>query len=125
MALTNAGRDAIAKLLVGDAQTLFNAANAHIGAGNGTTAFAASQTDLQGASKTRKAMEATYPSRASNVITFRSLFGTSDANYAWEEWGVFNGASGGEMLNRKVESLGTKTSAQSWQITAQLTITAG
>jgi hypothetical protein len=67
-------------------------------------------------------MDAAYPTRATNVLTFRSTAGTSVANFAWEEWGVFNGSSGGTMLSRKVESLGTKTSAQSWEITASLTV---
>lgn len=73
----------------------------------------------------RKAMDATYPSGASNVITFRSTFATTDANWAWQEWGVFNNATNGSgtMLVRKVESLGTKTSAQTWQFTVTLTFT--
>jgi hypothetical protein len=124
MSLTNAGRDLIAQMLIGEAVTTFANANAQIGAGNGNTAFAASQTDLVGASKFRKAMDATYPQRATNVLTFRSTFATGDANYAWEEWAVFNAAASGTMLQRKVESLGTKTSAQSWQITVDLTVTA-
>lgn len=123
MALTNTGRDDFAKAIIGDAFTTFNNANSYIGVGDSSTAFAASQTDLQAATnKTRKAMQATYPQRATNVLTFRSLFATTDANYAWQEWGVFNASSGGDMLSRKVESLGTKTSAQSWQIDAVLTV---
>jgi hypothetical protein len=124
MALTNAGRDLIAQMLVGEAVTAFNAANAYLGAGNSNSAFAQSQTDLVGASKFRKAMNGTFPQRAANVLTFQATFATGDANYAWEEWGVFNNASAGTMLQRKVETLGTKTSAQSWQITADLTVTA-
>ncbi len=124
MALSNAGRDLIAALVVGESVTAFNAANAYIGVGNGTAAFSAAQTDLQGASKLRKAMEAGYPQRAGNVLTYRAVFGTSEANFAWEEWGLFNAASSGTMLNRKVEALGTKTSAQSWQITTTLTVNA-
>lgn len=122
MALTNAGRDLMAADVIGESVTEYNNANAHIGVGNGTTAFSAAHTDLQGASKTRKAMDATYPSRATNVLTFRSTFGTTDANHAWDEWGVFNAAAAGTMLNRKVEALGTKTSAQSWQFTVTLTV---
>jgi hypothetical protein len=123
MALTDAGRNHFAQDVIGEAVTEFNNANAHIGVGNSTTAFAASQTDLQGASKTRKAMEATYPTRATNVLTFRSLFGTGDANHAWDEWGVFNAAAAGVMLNRKVEAFGTKTAAAQWQLTVTLTVT--
>lgn len=109
---------------VAAASTPFNNANSYIGVGDSTTAYAAGQTDLQASTnKLRKAMDATYPQLATNVITFRSTFGTSDANFAWQEWGVFNAASGGTMLNRKVESLGTKTSAQTWQFTVTLTVT--
>lgn len=126
MGMTNAYRDFIAQQTIGEAVTAFSNANAHIGAGDSATAFAAAQTDLQAASnKLRKAMEATYPQRSANVLTFRALFGTSEANFAWQEWGVFNAASAGTMLNRKVESLGTKTSAQSWQITATITVNTG
>ena len=126
MALTNAGRDFVAQAVVNaSSPTFFNNANAHLGVGDSSTAFAATQTDLQAATnKLRKAMEATYPTRAANVLTFRSLFGTGDANFAWNEWGVFNASSAATMLSRKVESLGTKTSAQSWQLTAELTVTA-
>ena len=109
---------------VGAAVTAFNNANSYIGVGDSTTAHAVSQTDLQAATnKFRKAMDATYPSGGSNVLTFRSTFGTSDANFAWNEWGVFNAASGGTMLNRKVEALGTKTNTQTWQFTVTLTFT--
>lgn len=123
--LTNAGRDLIAADIIGEAVTEFNNANAHIGVGDSTTAFAVTQTDLQAATnKLRKAMDATYPTRSGNVLTFRSTFGTADANFAWQEWAVFNAASAGTMLNRKVESLGTKASTQSWQITVTNTVTA-
>ena len=125
MPLTNAGRDLIAADIIGEAVTEFDNANAQLGVGDSTTVFAATQTDLQAATnKLRKAMEANYPERTANVLTFRSLFATGDANFAWEEWGVFNAAAAGTMLSRKVEALGTKTSAQSWQLTATITVTA-
>lgn len=107
---------------IGAAVTAFNNANSYIGVGDSTAAFAVGQTDLQAATnKMRKAMDATYPSGGSNVIAFRSTFGTADANWAWQEWGIFNAAAAGTMLQRKVESLGTKTSAQTWQFTTTLT----
>ena len=123
MALTNAGRNDFAAVIIGDAITDFDNANAYIGVGDSTDAFDKTETDLQAATnKFRQGMEATYPTRATNVLTFRSLFATGDANFAWEEWAVFNASSAGTMLNRKVESLGTKTSAQSWQFTVTLTV---
>lgn len=125
MALTNAGRNYLAGAIVANPTTLFNNANAYLGVGDSSTAFSASQTDLQAATnKLRKAMEATYPTIATNVVTFRSLFGTSDANWAWNEWGVFNASSAGVMLSRKVESLGTKANTQSWQLTVDITVNA-
>lgn len=124
MPLVDAGRNHMVQATIGAAVTAFNNANAHIGVGDSTTAHAVGQTDLQAASnKLRKAMDATYPSGGSNVITFRSTFGTSDANFAWQEWAVFNASSAGTMLNRKVESLGTKTNTQTWQFTVTLTFT--
>jgi hypothetical protein len=124
MPITDAGRNHLVQAGIGAAVTAFNNANSYIGVGDSTTAFAAGQTDLQAATnKMRKAMDATYPNGATNVLTFRSTFATADANWAWQEWGIFNAASGGTMLSRKVESLGTKTNTQTWQFTTVLTFT--
>jgi hypothetical protein len=67
-------------------------------------------------------MEATFPSRAANVITAKSSFAPSEANFAWEEWGYFNAVAAGTMFSRKAESLGTKPGTQTWVLTATLTI---
>lgn len=126
MAITNTGAILAASAIVGDGGiAVLNNANAYLGVGDSTTAFSAAQTDLQAATnKARKAMDATYPTRSSNVMTLRSTFATGDANWAWEEWGVFNASSASTMFSRKVESLGTKTSAQSWVLTATITVAA-
>lgn len=127
MPLTNAGRDFIANAIINNGPpTFFDNANAYIGAGDSSAVFDVTQTDLQAATnKLRRGMQATYPQISGNVLTFRALFGTSDANFAWNEWGIFNAASGGTMLSRKVESLGTKANTQSWQITATITVNIG
>jgi hypothetical protein len=123
MALTDSGALEIARMIMNDTPTVFNNANARLGVGDSTTAFAVGQTDLQApTNKMRKAMDATYPTRATNVLTFRATFSTSEANWVWNEWGVFNAASGGTMLNRKVENLGPKGSSQSWELTCAITI---
>lgn len=125
MAITNTGAILAAQCLMNDSATFLNNSNAHTGVGDSNTAFAAAQTDLQAATnKLRKAMEASYPTRSSGALTFRSLFGTSEANFAWQEWAVFNASSSGTMFSRKVESLGTKTNTQSWQLTATITVAA-
>lgn len=114
----------------GQSLTYFNNANAAIGVGDSSAAAAATQTNLQATTnKLRKGMDATYPQHTDGTasgsasITFKSTFGTADANFAWNEWGLFNSATDGtgRMLNRKVESLGTKTSG-SWVLTITLTL---
>lgn len=126
MALTNAGRDIIAGFITGAQTTLFNNANAKIGVGDSTTAFAATHTDLQAATnKLRKAMDTGYPTTTANVLVFKSTFGTAEANFAWNEWGVFNAASGGTMLNRVVEYNGTKLSGQTWVLQVTITVNIG
>lgn len=131
--LSIGGASALWQQLIGSgAITAFNNANAYIGVGGGagaTTAFADTQTDLQGASKTRKAQDATYPQHTdstgtagSKSIIYKSTFATGDANYAWDEWGLFNAAAAGRMLNRKVEALGTKVGTAIWTATATLSL---
>lgn len=111
------------RLIGGTTVTAFDNANAYIGVGDGTTAADAAQTDLQGASKTRKGMDATYPQHTDGTVTgsqtatFRATFGQSDANHDWKEWGLFNAAAAGRMLNRRVEDLGVKSAAASWVFT--------
>lgn len=125
MGLTNVGRNIIAAAIIGDSYTAFSNANARIGVGDSNTAFDPTQTDLQAATnKVRQAMEATYPQRATNVITFRALFGTGSGNFAWQEWAIFDAAAAGNMLSRKVASLGTKNSSQSWQFDGVITVVA-
>jgi hypothetical protein len=123
--LTDVGRNHFATDLIGLSIVEFDNANAALGVGDSSTAFAKAQTDLQAASnKLRKGMEAGFPDvpSAANILRFRALFGTSEANFAWEEWATFNALAAGTMLNRKVESLGTKTAAQSFQLTVTITV---
>lgn len=125
MAITTAGVTFLATKGIGGSGTVFDTTNAYIGVGDSTTAFSAAQTDLVASTnKARVVQDNTYPQQASNVLTFRSTFSTSTANFAWQEWGVFNASSGGTMLSRKVESLGTKPSSQTWQFTVTLTFAA-
>jgi len=123
MPLTNAYATFLAQASVGEAVTPYNNSNAHIGVGDGTTAFSSSQTDLQGANKYRKGMDSGYPTRSGSSMLFQSTFGASEANFTWNEWGVFNASSGGTMMNRKVESLGTKASGSTWILRVQITLT--
>jgi len=125
MAITDAMITHIAKTIIGESVTTFAEANAYIGVGDSTTAFSESQTDLQAATnKVRIGMDSGYPKRSTNALTFKSTFGDSVGNFAWQEWAVFNASSGGTMANRKVESKGTK-SGGSWVFEVTLTPTIG
>ena len=103
--------------------TAFSNANARIGVGDSSTAEAATQTDLQAATnKTYKAMSASYPARAAQTVTWRAVFGSADANYAWQEMCIDNGGTALKTLNRKVSSQGTKASGQTWTIDVTITL---
>lgn len=134
--LTYGGASNLIECLIGNgtgtaAQTLtyFNNGNAYLGVGDSSSAVAATQTDLQAATnKLRVAMEATYPTHTDGTTSaaasavWKSSFSTSQANWAWNEIALFNGSSGGRMLNRKLVSLGTKTSADTWTLTLTATL---
>ena len=124
MPLTTAGVTYMAQAAFGTNPTPFNATNARIGVGDATTAFSAAHTDLQAASNKVRQIVDSAPTGGSNVLTLVATFGTATANFAWQEWGVFNAASAGTMLSRKVESLGTKPGTQTWQFTVTLTFAA-
>lgn len=127
MPLTNAGRNFLADSMVQDSPpTPFNNANAYLGVGDSSTAFAATQTDLQAATnKVRVAMDVGYPTLSTNELTFQSTFGTDVGNFTWAEWATFNASTAGVMFNRKVESNGTKTAGQIWIFSVTLTINIG
>ncbi len=120
--LTTAGANTLLTALTGGTITPFNAANARLGVGDGTTAESAGQTDLQGTNKLRKALDSGYPSVSGNQVVFQATFGGTEANFAWNEVAAFNAATGGTMLNRKVVSLGTKSSGATWVLTLTITL---
>ncbi len=119
--LLNTGIDEMWDLIVGDSANHFSNASAQIGVGDSNTAASPSQTDLQAATnKTYKGMESGYPTSTSQKATFKASFGSSDANYAWNEW-VVKQSTSGKCLNRKVESLGTK-SGGTWTLEVSITL---
>lgn len=103
--------------------TAFSNANAYLGVGDSTTAESAAHTALQAASnKAYAAMQSSYPSRSGQTVTWRSVFGSGVANFAWNEFSVANGNSdSAKNLNRKVSSQGTKASGQTWTLDLAIT----
>lgn len=121
--LVRVGIEAIWKLVTGGTATAFDNTNARLGVGDDNTAAQETDTDLLGTTAW-KAMEASYPivgALADKKVTFRSIFGPTEGNFAWEEWAVDNGAAAHKLMNRKVESLGTKSSG-SWQLTVEISL---
>jgi hypothetical protein len=129
--LLNAGINRLEDLLIGAGGQALDNTHCRIGAGDGTTAVAATDTDLSAAAGSThrwfQVMDATYPSRSSQTITFKATFGTGDGNFTWNEWGIDAGTASGNtvtapLLNRKIASLGTKTAGATWAFTVTLTI---
>ena len=128
MGLTTAGRDFIAQVIMTDGSPVyFTNALAALGVGDSSLAFTNTQTNLQAeTNKSKKGMDSTYPQRTNNVLTAKSTWGDTFAEFAWWEWGFFNSvtADTGCMLNRAVSSMGTKAAGSTWVLTATITITA-
>lgn len=123
--LLNEGINLVWTLVAGGSGTAFNNSNSYLGVGDSSTAESASQTGLQASTnKLYKAMDTGYPTYGtSQKITFRSTFGGSEANFAWNEFTAANGNSDSATnLNRKVSAQGTKTSGQTWQLTLEITL---
>jgi len=122
--LLNSGIDEMWDLITGavsGADHIFDNAAAQIGVGDSTTAADATQTDLQAATnKTYKGMETSYPTSTSQKATFKASFGSTEANYIWNEW-VVKQSTSGKCLNRKVEPLGTKTTG-TWTLEVSITL---
>ena len=104
--------------------TAFSNANARIGVGDSSTAAAATQTGLQASTnKLYKGMETSYPSRTGQTVTFRAVFGSAEANFAWNEFSIANGASDSAInLNRLVSAQGTKASGQTWTVDVAISL---
>lgn len=126
-ALMNAGIHRMLDLLLGAGGQAFNSTHCRIGVGDSSTAASASQTDLQAATNKTWKLVSSGPTRTNQSISYSVTFGSAEANWAWAEWATdFGTADSGTvtapMLNRKVETMGTKASGSSWTITVTITI---
>ena len=134
-ALTTAGRDRIVDLICGSGTAFTWNATASLtrgyaGVGTSTTAFAAGQTALVGTA--RYNLIDASPTSVDGVISANTTYTSGEAEFAWEEWcwGISTGTitegatvPTGVMLNRKVQSLGTKGAGSTWTLQATVTIT--
>lgn len=130
--LANAGINRMGGLAFGAGTgQIYNTANSALGVGDTNTAAAASQTDLSAAVNAANRwvqLVDSQPAFASQVLTMIATIATGNGNFAWAEWAVGQNTSSAAaaitaaMLNRKVASLGTKTSAAAWALTITVTI---
>jgi hypothetical protein len=128
----------ITGLIIGNGEQAFTNARAVVGVGTSTTAATAGDTALgnDGTANARyRGADSSNPSRSGAVITCNSTFGSGEAEFAWNEWclgiataaitagNTFSTVSGsGVLLNRKVQSLGTKGAGSTWTLQATITL---
>ncbi|MFQ5831070.1 MAG: hypothetical protein ACE5JD_18260 [Candidatus Methylomirabilia bacterium] len=133
MPLVRTGRDWLAERIVSTGvgtgvDKPYGSTGAILWVGTGSGAHAPTDNVILGTTISGSTMESGYPIiRSCNVLEFRILKSTDDAVWSWRNWGISNATvtstASGRLLNRAVEDLGDKSSAQSWQLTASITIT--
>lgn len=141
-ALTQQGLIRINNLIIGTASwQALDATHCRIGVGDSSTANSGgppiTNTTLVAASNfyfklvDSRTVGATS---AGGTVTYVATFGTSVANFAWQEWGIDGGTASAAdhgtsdtattpgIINRKVTSLGTKTSSATFVFTSTITV---
>jgi hypothetical protein len=140
--ITTDGLGRLTNFLIGTGSLVgFTATTTRIGVGDSTTAATAADTDLgASAGSTHRWFQIadSAPTRVTTTVTNDAVqavatFGTSDGNFAWQEWAFNLGtatptssatvdASAGKcFFNHKIASFGTKASGASWAFTAKVT----
>jgi hypothetical protein len=100
-------------------------AMSHMALGSGTTAAAASQTDLVGLLGSREALDSTSISGSNNEkVVYVASFEAGDATGAVTEAGIFNAATSGDMLCRTVFSVVNKAADDTMSVTWTITLSA-
>jgi len=118
--ILDGGATVILQLLTGvSGVNPYNNANAQICISNNNTTPSASQTSLGGTSSICLPMNSGYPTVSGSAATFQSTASSSQANFCWYMWGLFNGVT---YLNAVQVNMGTKTSNETWIITVQLQV---
>lgn len=117
--------------------TKFSSTAGRIGVGTSSTAATAADTalggDTGGSSTTSyyqlvSGAPTINTASAISTLTFASTFATGNANFAWNEFGIDNGATssvttvatGNVFINHGISAQGTKVSGQTWNATAIL-----
>ena len=129
--ITNAGWTRLMNLLTNQGATqAYDATHTRIGVGNSNTAEAYTDTDLGAAAGSANRwfqLVSGAGTLGTRTLSWSATFGTSDGNFAWNEFGIDQGTASGNtvtavFLNHKAGiAQGTKASGQTWTATATLT----
>lgn len=119
--VVNAGLAYIISRMVGTAKPVMS----HMALGAGTTAAAAGQTDLVTALGAREALDSTtITGTNSEKVQYVATFEPGDATGAVTEAGIFNAASGSDMLCRTVFPVVNKAADDQMAVTWTITLSA-
>jgi hypothetical protein len=119
--VVNAGLAYIASRMTGTDKAVMS----HMGLGSGSTAAAAADTDLGSLLGSREALDSTTISGTNDEkVVYVSSFEAGDATGAVTEAGIFNAASGGDMLCRTVFSVVNKAADDTMSVTWTITLSA-
>ena len=119
--VVNAGLAYIVSRMVGTSKDVMS----HMALGSSTTAAAASQTDLVTLLGSREALDSTTIAGSNNEkVAYVSAFEAGDATGAVTEAGIFNAATGWDMLCRTVFGVVNKAADDTLSVTWTITLAA-
>jgi hypothetical protein len=119
--VVNAGLAYIASRMIGTAKSVMS----HMALGSGTTAAAATQTDLVSILGAREALDGSAVAGTNNEkVVYTCGFEAGDATGAVTEAGIFNAATAGDMLCRTVFPVVNKGADDTMTVTWTITLAA-
>ena len=119
--VVNAGLAYIASRMTGTAKNVMS----HMALGSGTTNPAAGQSDLVSMLGSREGLDSTsITGTNNNKVQYEASFEAGDATGAVTEAGIFNAASGGDMLCRTKFDVVNKAADDTMSVTWTITLSA-
>lgn len=119
--VVNTGLGHITTRMIGTSQAVMS----HMALGSGSTAAAAGDTALGSQLGSRNAFDSVTQSGSSNEsLVYVTTFNPGDATGAVTEAGIFNAASGGQMLCRTVFAVVNKGAYDTLEVTWTVTLSA-
>ena len=129
MPIVRSGRNTVSGLIVGTAaanEKKYDSTGAVLWVSSSTAGHDPASTWFGAAGGVASTMENTYPLRSTNVLQFRGLYSTAQANFEWNQYLIHNATqsdSGHPLLMSNQSCFIQKVSTQSVQFTTCVTIT--